>query len=436
MLNKLTPAQEALIPEYRDRFLQVGLSTAPADFGAAEAALRDAYSVAGLEPPKIFIRLRSPIEGAWAAALLSGSKFAPNVGDQVWDQVRAQVWDQVGDQVRAQVWDQVRDQVRDQVGAQVWDQVRGQVWDQVWDQVRDQVGAQVGAQVGGQVWDQVWDQVRDQVGAQVGDQVWDQVRDQVWDQVGDQVRAQVWDQVWDQVRAQVWDQVGAQVWAQVGDQVGAQVGKALYGQHDAGWLSFYSFFAGVGVPGSERMAPLSRLAEACGWCWAFSGAAIMTDRPSRLTRDGAFRLHGEDGPALEYRDGFSIYAWHGYRIPASHTWIIADKAKITPDAIDAEPNAELRRVMLEIMGFERYVEARGGKVVSEDTSHGRPRRLIEAEVGAETIRILDVQNGSLEDDGSRRRFHLGALRGAETPHQAVAMSYGRNPRTYGEAVRT
>jgi O-acetyl-ADP-ribose deacetylase (regulator of RNase III) len=84
-----------------------------------------------------------------------------------------------------------------------------EVGDQVWNQVRNQVGDQVWNQVGDQVWNQVWDQVGDQVWDQVGDQVWNQVGDQVWNQVWDQVGDQVRDQVWNQVRDQVWDQVWA-----------------------------------------------------------------------------------------------------------------------------------------------------------------------------------------------------------------------------------
>jgi hypothetical protein len=49
---------------------------------------------------------------------------------------------------------------------------------------------------------------------------------------------------------------------------------------------------------------------------------------------------------------------------------------------------------------------------------------------------MDVYNGSLEPDGTRRRFMLGALSGVSTVHEAVAASYGLNPGAYREAVRT
>ena len=105
------------------------------------------------------------------------------------------------------------------------------------------------------------------------------------------------------------------------------------------------------------------------------------------------------------------------------------------DEVIAEPNAELRRVMLEVSGFEKYLTARRARVISEDQLHGFPRRLLEITVKDESIRIIEVMNGSLEPDGSRRKFHLGAL-GGNTPHEVVANSYGISPKHYREAVRS
>ena len=62
----------------------------------------------------------------------------------------------------------------------------------------------------------------------------------------------------------------------------------------------------------------------------------------------------------------------------------------------------------------------------------RPRRLYNVD-GA---RFIHVINGSLEPDGTRREFFLGADPDAATPHEAVAASYGRPAAAYREAVRT
>jgi hypothetical protein len=54
--------------------------------------------------------------------------------------------------------------------------------------------------------------------------------------------------------------------------------------------------------------------------------------------------------------------------------MIEDKLRITPDAIDAQYNAEWCRVMLEICGFDRYIQARGAKLIAEDECLGLPRQ--------------------------------------------------------------
>lgn len=206
----------------------------------------------------------------------------------------------------------------------------------------------------------------------------------------------------------------------------------------AGGNDFLSFFRHISrLPlDYSKWQHYEAAATLGGFRWMHPDFCIVSDFPEVLRVDQDNRPHCEDGPSHRWRDGFEIYHWHGYRLPIGKEWIIADKSRIAPALIDAEENAELRRVMLEIHGFERYVAARGATLVGEDINHDQPRRLLKMNVKGEELRILDVYNGSLEPDGSRRRFFLGAIAGAQTPHEAVAMSYGRSPKTYGEAVRT
>ena len=250
-------------------------------------------------------------------------------------------------------------------------------------------------------------------------------------------------QVEQQVRQQVRQQVEQQVWQQVWQQVGQQVGDAVWNNSSsyglwAGWMSWVSFFRDVCRWEDDALSRFA-LAEALantGWQWWHSDVLALSDRPRFIKRNAAGRLHSDEGPAIEYRDGWSIYAWHGYRLPDTHYHLITARDKITPAMIEAEPNAELRRIALEIFGFDRFFEARGGKVIDKDEVFGRPRRLLELKLKGEKIRVMDVYNGSLEPDGTRRRFMLGAVAGVNTVHEAVAASYGLNPGAYREAVRT
>jgi hypothetical protein len=340
-IESLTAEQLAKLPEYRAKWLAIGLATGPSDEDVALGGIRLAYEAAGLPAPKLVIRLGSPMAGAHGAAILKNGLPA-----------------QVGDQVGAQVRDQVRDQVWAQVGAQVW----AQVGDQVWDQVRDQV------------WDQVWAQVRAQVG------------DQVWAQVG----AQVGDQVWAQVRAQVGDQVRAQVRAQVRDQVGA----ACYGSHDANWLGFYDFFQKeMGLKSCDKLNGLAAAASG-GWFWPFAGGVVTTPRPSELHRDAQGRLHNEKGMAIKYPDGWGFYCIHGLGVPG---WIVTNPEQITVAKIKAEANVEIRRVMIDIYGPQKYLHETKAKLIHADVWHGMPRGLFEDSFGDRYL------YGS---DGSTNRLYI------------------------------
>jgi len=211
----------------------------------------------------------------------------------------------------------------------------------------------------------------------------------------------------------------------------------------ASWFSYVTFFRDVCGWENESLENFKldeEIALSSGFVWWSDDVVAISDRPLKVTRDAGGRLHSENGKALEYRDGWGVYAWHGYRISGKNTWIIENKENITPTLIEKESNAELRRIMLEIYGYENYLSKRKAKEIAVDEIHGQPRRLLEFTLANEAIRVIEVNNGSLEPDGSRRKFILGCVRRdgryPDTPAEAVAWSYGINPKYYDETVRT
>jgi hypothetical protein len=83
-IKKRTPAQEARIAEFRDRWLSIGLSTQPTDCKKSEAAVDEAYRRAKLTPPKLRIWLASPMAGAIGAEIiLRWAQVGAQVGAQV-----------------------------------------------------------------------------------------------------------------------------------------------------------------------------------------------------------------------------------------------------------------------------------------------------------------------------------------------------------------
>lgn len=76
-IKTLTKEQQDMIPVYRERYLQVGLSTRPTDRNKAAAAITKAYEYLKLSKPEI-IFAESPFKGAVIAAQIATGVDKPS----------------------------------------------------------------------------------------------------------------------------------------------------------------------------------------------------------------------------------------------------------------------------------------------------------------------------------------------------------------------
>lgn len=90
---------------------------------------------------------------------------------------------------------------------------------------------------------------------------------------------------------------------------------------------------------------------------------IVSDFPEVLRVDDQNLPHCEDGPSHRWRDGWSLYHWHGIRIPAE--WV-EDKASLTAAMALHWENIEQRRAACEIVGWDRILEQLNAKTIDKD----------------------------------------------------------------------
>lgn len=251
------------------------------------------------------------------------------------------------------------------------------------------------------------------------------------------------------LRAGLWDDLGAGLWDGLRDGLRDDLGGAYWlGQMDAYWLAYYRFGTDLGCAQKEehlrRLKIMERIATSCGVWYPRDGICIVSDRFLSVRWDEArnlqglpFRLHADRGPAVQFRDQWALYYWHGLRLDPAHEWILREPENITKDAILSETNSELRRVMCEIIGWPRAIELLGGKTIATDELHGQPRELIDISLGnGEVARVIKLINGTIEADGTRHVFIEGVPNEVATPHDAVAWQYGISSGWYREGVRT
>ena len=104
----------------------------------------------------------------------------------------------------------------------------------------------------------------------------------------------------------------------------------------------------------KRWNTYQQLIQHTGWIFPFERTCLVCVRPTHLSFDSEQRLHGEGNPAIEYVDGFSMYSYHGVTLPEKY-------GKVHPQQWEAkwlleEENAELRRVLIEGIGYTRICQ--------------------------------------------------------------------------------
>lgn len=176
------------------------------------------------------------------------------------------------------------------------------------------------------------------------------------------------------------------------------------------------------------------IARSAGPWWALPGLAIVSERPTLIRRDDRARLHASSGPALAYADGTTMWAWHGVRVPRD---VIEHPETITIESIDGERNTEVRRVLIERFGEERYIRAEGATIVSEDET-GRLWRRVSGRSPSrwhwvepdEPVVMVEVANTTPEPDGTRKTYVLRVPPDMRTAREAVAWTFGMTGEQY------
>jgi len=248
--------------------------------------------------------------------------------------------------------------------------------------------------------------------------------------VRDQVRTSIQEEIRQQVRRELRDQVETRLVGEL-PQLFLTLGDVAFGLHESPWLATCDFFSRIGIKGLAPARPWVELARAGGgWWWSFGSVVIISSAPTVLRRDPEHRLHCEDGPALAYPDGWTIWAIHGVSVPQR---VVTRARSLSVDEIVYEPDLDVRRAMLERFGYERFVRKAGLKPVQTD-GFGRLYRLDPR--WNEPIALVEVQNSTPEPNGSHRRYFLCVPPTVRTAHEAVAWTFRLGPREYRPDVES
>lgn len=245
------------------------------------------------------------------------------------------------------------------------------------------------------------------------------VRGAVNDAVNDAVRDAVNDAV-KTISESWWKYMGGQFW----------VGGWWYGS--PAMVSFMTDVCGLELSEDmQRACDANRLtSESACWWWPHKEFVMVSERPIHIHRDEQGRLHSFTEASIIWPDGWGLYHIHGVRVPSN---VVTAPESITVDEIEREQNAEVRRVMIELYGLERYVINGDAKEIHRDDFGILYRKEIPDD---EPLVMVRVVNSTAEPDHSFKKYFIRVPPDIQRAREAVAWTFGKEENEYDPALQT
>jgi hypothetical protein len=144
---------------------------------------------------------------------------------------------------------------------------------------------------------------------------------------------------------------------------------------------------------------------------------LLIERPRLRYVEG--RLHADDEPAVVWPDGSARWYWDEVAVPSE---LAERRNELTADAVAAISNQEIRRVVLDRIGWDQFLNNADATLVNQDDYGKLWATGIELE--GERAHLVEVVNASAEPDGSYRRYFLRVPPTVRTARAAVAWTFG------------
>ena len=293
IVTQLTPDQKALIPLYRQKWQRIALSTEPNDCKLATETIKAIYTEINLPEPDVifFDNLNFQAIDATNGSLNPGEILA-----QI-DKKLNELWQPLTQQLAIPVLNRLESELILNPN----DELRHQDW----------FGQE-------SLWCEIWREWLHQISSELGNERFNSVSSTVLRQL-------------------------------------EQFNIFSFWYELAEFGSYYDFCISVLNCEYDRhkWELYQALVKYCGWIFPFSEFCLVGDRPSKLSVDASLRLHAEGEPAITFSNGFSVYAYHGVRLPEKyekhpHQW----QAKW----LLAEKSAEIRRVLIQGIGYDKICQ--------------------------------------------------------------------------------
>ena len=363
-ITRLTSAQEALIPIYQKKWQKTATSTEPIDRDKAIAAITKVYSIMGKSKPAIQF-FTSPNKVRNELLTQPPEILAQQLGSPILKlPLSLEILADLQKQIEENLWRQLSEQLQprwqpltfffQQLGTSELSETEAQRWGEFWRQLSEQQ------------WENRWSEQEKWIRSQVrqfpggdilldlGDSVWENFGKSAWQQIGEPIINEVNKQPWMQDLEEIFRELSLP-WLYMSNGLGLASNLFNYSiESTSVTLIDYCIEVLDCQHNMEKWLAMRSLIKNCGWVFWFERTCLVCDRPNKISFDEQYRLHAAGEPAIAYNDGYHVYAYNGVILPEKY-------GRLHPSLWQAswlltEPNAELRRVFIQGIGYSRICQ--------------------------------------------------------------------------------
>lgn len=222
-------------------------------------------------------------------------------------------------------------------------------------------------------------------------------------------------------------------------QTGRDFDTWFWGSLDSFWIGHYLFphrhisssFYSTDIV--KMLETFEIIARNSFFFYPLDGTCLVCDRPLYYRFNEQNRLHSTTGPVIEFRDGWKLWYINGVRVPEG---IVMHPDQITVAMIQQEANIEVRRLMLDLYGVERFIKDSESHLVNTEVFNGRTYQLWQATLNRddEDVTMLKVTNATPEVDGSFKDYWLRVPPDVITAMGAVAWTFNLRVDAYRQLM--
>lgn len=306
-ITELTPEQEALIPVYREKWRAIALSTEPIDRQKATEAIKAVWGwIYYSEPPEILF-----FDSPFAALNYIAKELLFNPDSELTKQLRENIDMDIETSERP---DSLMDNVMQCNLKELYNELDENLYLDLW-----------------------WEELGNYLDAQITERVYIFIEQLLTSKLGEDISKLLIKYLCNGLKNR---------------RFGGVIPEKLAG--DASLFEFGIYELNCCESLQESWLQFQLIIKNCGWIFPFHGICLVCDRPRIISFDNQQELHAEGAPAIQFADGYSLYAYHGVTLPEEYGTLHPNQWKA--EWILEEKNAELRRVLIQGIGYARICQ--------------------------------------------------------------------------------